>query len=56
MWSLFKGIAKIKCENRSSSLLENCLYVPDLGVSLISTRYLCKNGLKGTFDNIIIDL
>ena len=56
MWSSLKGIAKIKCENGSSGLLENCLYVPDLGVSLISTRRLCKTGLKGTFDDVSMDL
>ncbi|KAI0994587.1 hypothetical protein K3495_g13594 [Podosphaera aphanis] len=30
--------------------LENVLYVPSLGVNLISAKKLCKNGLKGSFD------
>jgi hypothetical protein len=40
----------IKAIDSSSKILRDILYVLGLGVSLISTRRLCKNSLKGSFD------
>lgn len=31
--------------------LSSVLYVPRLGVNLLSGRQACKNGLKGSFDD-----
>src|ERR1700712_6016356 len=39
------GIAELKCEDGSSMLLSNILYVPNLGVNLFSVRRLCQAGL-----------
>jgi hypothetical protein len=44
------GTAKVVAEDGSSCLLRNTLFVPGLGVNLISARRLCKDGIEGHFD------
>ncbi|KAI0991347.1 hypothetical protein K3495_g16840, partial [Podosphaera aphanis] len=44
--SEFKGVAELKCSDGSSMLLTDVLYVPKLGVNLLSVRRLCQAGLK----------
>jgi hypothetical protein len=36
--------------DRTIILVSNCLFVPDLGISLLSIRRLCEAGLKGEID------
>jgi hypothetical protein len=51
LYSCQRGTVVIECEDGSSGLVEGALYVPKLGVNLISAKRLCKNGLKGSFDS-----
>ena len=51
LYSTKKGTAKVDAKDKSSGYLENVLYVPKLGVNLISAKKLCKGGLTGTFDD-----
>jgi hypothetical protein len=50
LYSTRKGTAKVNAQDGSSGYLENVLYVPTLGVNLISAKKLCKGGLAGSFD------
>ncbi|RFU24808.1 hypothetical protein B7463_g11534, partial [Scytalidium lignicola] len=52
MFAEYKGLAKLKCDNGSSMLLQDVLYVPDLGVNLLFARRLCQAGLKSSFNTI----
>jgi hypothetical protein len=45
-----KGSARLQCADGSSMILKDVLYVPRLGINLISARKLCQEGLKGSFD------
>lgn len=46
-----KGIVKVTCEDESSMYLSDVLFVPKLGINLISSRKICRHiGLQGTFD------
>src|SRR5438045_5250702 len=47
LYANHKGTANLVCQDGSSMLLADCLYVPDLGVNLLSARRLCEAGLKG---------
>jgi hypothetical protein len=51
LFSSQRGTVVIKAIDGSSKILRDVLYVLGLGVSLISARRLCKNGLKGSFDS-----
>ena len=44
-----KGTANLVCKDGSSMLLSDVLYVPGLGVNLLSARRICQAGLKGLF-------
>jgi Pol polyprotein len=45
------GTAELVCLDGSSMLLADCLYVPGLGVNILSGRRLCEAGLKGAFND-----
>jgi hypothetical protein len=51
LYSTKRGIVKIQDSSGSQLVLKDVLYVPDLGVNLLSGRKLCKEGLKGSFDD-----
>ena len=51
LYANHKGTANLVCQDGSSMLLADCLYIPDLGVNLLSARRLCEAGLKGSFNN-----
>ncbi len=46
-----KGTAEVRALDGTSMLVSNCLFVPDLGISLLSVRRLCEAGLKGEIDH-----
>jgi len=50
MYTDHKGVAELVCEDGSSLLLQDTLYVPGLGVNLVSARKICQAGLKGSFN------
>jgi hypothetical protein len=50
MYADQKGTVDMMCEDGSSMLLADVLYVPGLGVNLLSARRICQSGLKGSFD------
>ena len=50
MYSSHRGAAEVKCKDGSSAVIRNTLYVPNLGVSLLSAKRLCLDGMKGSFD------
>ena len=39
------------CEDGSRGLLRDVLYVPGLGINLLSIRKICNTGLKGKLDS-----
>jgi hypothetical protein len=43
-----KGTAVLMCKDGSSMLLADTLFVPNLGVNLLSGRRMCQAGLKGS--------
>jgi len=45
-----KGTAELKVKGSGSVLISNVLYVPKLGVNLLSTKRLCSKGLTFTGD------
>jgi hypothetical protein len=51
MYTDHKGTVDMVCEDGSSMLLSDVLYVPGLGVNLLSARRVCQNGLEGTFNH-----
>jgi hypothetical protein len=51
LYANHRGTANMVCPDGSSMLLADCLYVPDLGVNLMSARRLCEGGLKGAFND-----
>jgi hypothetical protein len=44
------GTVQVVCEDGSWCEMKGTLFVPELGVNLISAKRLCKKGLKGSFD------
>lgn len=51
LYSKLKGSAVVNCEDGSKMILHNVLYVPKLGINLMSSRQMCQSSrLKGTFD------
>lgn len=51
MYSDYKGIVDLVCKDGSSMILENVIFVPNLGTNLLSARRLCDIGLVGCFDS-----
>jgi hypothetical protein len=51
IYSWEKGNTNLMCEDGSSMLLSDILYVPGLGVNLLSARRVCQAGLKARFDD-----
>jgi hypothetical protein len=52
LYSDFIGTTELKVKGSGSILLSNILYIPNLGVNLLSSRKLCRSkGLKFTSDN-----
>ena len=54
MYTQKKKIANLVCEDRSSILLSDVLYISDLKVNLLSARHVCQAELKTRFDNVYI--
>lgn len=50
MYCRQKGTVNVVCKDGSRMLLSDVLYVPGLGVNLLSARRTCEAGLKGRFD------
>jgi hypothetical protein len=46
----YKGIVELVCKDGSSLLLQDTLYIPGLGVNLVSARKICQASLKGSFN------
>ncbi|KAF5207339.1 hypothetical protein FRX31_003074, partial [Thalictrum thalictroides] len=51
MYAEFKGSARLVCEDGSYTTLPDTLFVPNLGVNLLSARRMCDTGLRGYFDS-----
>jgi Reverse transcriptase (RNA-dependent DNA polymerase)/gag-polypeptide of LTR copia-type len=49
MYANHKGTVDMVCKDGSSMLLSGVLYVPGLGINLLSARRVCQAGLKGYF-------
>ncbi|KAI0991169.1 hypothetical protein K3495_g17018, partial [Podosphaera aphanis] len=56
LFSEHQGLAKIECKDGTSALMRNVYFVPKLGVNLLSARKLCRNGMKGIFDETSIKI
>src|ERR1700712_1457584 len=46
----YKGVVELRCDGDSCLLLPDVLYVPNLGVNLLSARRICQAGLLGSFN------
>jgi hypothetical protein len=51
LYSQAKGTVDLKCNDGSSMVLKNMLYVPKLGANLLLARCLCEAGLVGSFNS-----
>lgn len=52
LYSECKGTVEMRVESGGSALLSDVLYVPRLGVNLLSSRKICsKEGVLGSFDD-----
>ena len=51
MYSEYTGEVVAICEDGSRGLLRDVLYVPGLGINLLSVRKICDAGLKGKLDS-----
>jgi len=51
LYSWQKGEADIVCADGSSMVLQDVLYVPNLGISLLSAQKLCNLGMEGGFNH-----
>ena len=56
LYSSQHGTAEMVCKDGSSCLIKDTLFVPKLGVNIVSAKRLCKNGLIGSFDDKGMDL
>ena len=46
------GVCELKVPSRRTTLLKDVLFVPNLGVNLLSGRKICSQpGVKGSFDS-----
>ena len=54
MYSEYTGEVVTICEDSSRGLLWDVLYVPGLGINLLSIRKIYNTGLKGKLDSIRI--
>jgi hypothetical protein len=50
LYSRLRGTALVSATDGTSCYLDNVLYVPKLGVNLVSAKKLCKGGYRGAFD------
>ena len=50
LYSDQRGVVRVKVNN-GSTILKDVLFVPQLGVNLLSGKRVCENGLRGNFDN-----
>ena len=51
MYANQMGTVDMMCKDGSSLLLKDVLYVPGLGINLLSARRVCQAGLYGVFTN-----
>ena len=51
LYANWKGTAKLRIKGSGSILISDVLYVPKLGVNLLSSKKLCSKGLTFTGDN-----
>jgi hypothetical protein len=51
LYSSFKGMVEIKVDSRGSINLSDVLYVPKLGVNLLSSRKICSQNATSMFDD-----
>ena len=52
LYSWHKGVCELKVPSGGAALLEDVLFVPNLGVNLLSGRKICSQpGVKGSFDS-----
>lgn len=51
LYTYRKGTVEMRMKNGRSALLSDVLFVPKLGVNLLSGRKICASGLKGHFDS-----
>ena len=51
LYANWKGTAELRVRDGSSILISDVLYVPNLGVNLLSSKKLCSKGLTFTGDN-----
>ncbi|KAI0998856.1 hypothetical protein K3495_g9341 [Podosphaera aphanis] len=51
VWADARGTVKVIADDGSFCHLKDCLYVPGLGINLISARRLCKDGIVGIHDS-----
>jgi hypothetical protein len=50
LWHI--GVCELKVPSRRTTLLKDVLFVPNLGVNLLSGRKICSQpGVKGLFDS-----
>ena len=45
------GTMKVEAKDGTYFWMEDCLLVPDLGITLVSAKQLCKQGLTGAFNH-----
>src|SRR2546421_9027917 len=52
LYSWHIGVCELRVPSGRSVLLKDVLFVPNLGVNLLSSRKICSQpGVKGTFDS-----
>jgi hypothetical protein len=51
LYADWKGTAELRVEDSGSILISDVLYVPNLGVNLLSSKKLCSKGLNFTGDD-----
>jgi hypothetical protein len=49
LYSEHRGSVKVVCKDGTAMILKNVLFVPNLGINLLSGRRLCEAGLRGSF-------
>lgn len=50
LYAWYTGTVDIVCKDGSSLVLSDVLYVPNLGINLLSGKRMCEAGLEGIFD------